>query len=110
MKFLHVTLSLLLLLASAQGLSVGLMEASAGPMDMTQHDSGAGHDCCDEPDAPVDQDCCDSPTCGQCSGSLLALNVTPGPRSLCQAAAVPVMDASHVPKRTAIPPFRPPIA
>ena len=99
-----------MLLTSAQGLSAGTMEASAGPTDVVQHDNGSGHDCCDQPDEPVDQECCDSPTCGQCSGNLLALNVTPGSRTLCQAAAAPVMDASRISIRTSSPPFRPPIA
>jgi hypothetical protein len=110
MKFLHVTLSLLMLLTSAQGLSAGLMDVAAGPADTAQHAGGTGHDCCDEPAAPADQDCCDSPTCGQCSGTVLALNVAPGSRPPCHAAAVPLMDASRVPKLTATPPFRPPIA
>lgn len=110
MKFLHVTLSLLMLLTSAQGLSAGLMDASAGPVDMVQHAGDKGHDCCDQPDEPAGQDCCDSPTCGQCSGNLLALNINPGTRPPCHAAAVPVMDASRVPKHLTTPPFRPPIA
>lgn len=110
MKFLHVLLSLLMLLASTQGFAAGLLDAPAGPTDRVHHEGDAGHDCCDQPDEPPGQDCCASPTCGQCSGSLLALSIGPVDRCLLYAGTAPVVDGSRVPKRIKTPPFRPPIA
>jgi hypothetical protein len=110
MKFLHVILSVFMVLTSAYGVVSGLDELDAGQAGTVQQDSSSAHDCCDEPEAPAEQDCCDSPACGQCTGHHVpALVLALAERPAACGGPVPAMTDTRLIGRITTPPFRPPI-